>query len=192
MGAEVCNATLSAGSGPNVPNSSREAADSDYEITGREIAVAADFAADLGIEISLEVHDGTIVDNSASALRMLEIVDRPNVGVNPDVKNMLRAKEIPDESWEGFFESLAPHTNYWHCKNVHRIHVPQIGYSTLLYTSLSEGDINYRFAVETMLEAGYNGCMTIEGAVTGDQLDSDRRCLAYCRSLIDELVPKNA
>ena len=191
FGAGICNVTTTS-SGTLSGRSSREAEDRDYEITARGIAAAADRAADIGAEISIEVHDGSIVDNSRSALRMLELVDRPNVGVNPDVKNMLRAKEVPDESWEDFFSALAPYTNYWHCKNVHRVHIPELNFSTLLYTSLSDGDINYRFAVKAMADAGFDGCLTLEGAVSGDQLNEDRKNAVYARSLIDDLKKREA
>ena len=170
--------------------SSRDAGDREYEITAGGIAEAADVAADLGVGISIEVHHSSIVDNSSSAIRMLELVDRPNVGVNPDVKNMVWAYDIPEEPWEEMMLALAPHSNYWHCKNIKRIHIPQLNYSVFLRVPLPDGDINYHFALAAMVKAGYKGCLTIEGVQEGDQLYKDGVSAAYARKLIHELDGK--
>ena len=168
--------------------SSREADPEDFEISAKGISLAADRAADLGISLSIEVHHASIVDNSRSAIRMLELIDRPNVGINPDVKNMVWAYDIPEEPWDEFMLALAPYANYWHCKNVKRVYLPQLSYSSYLRVPLAEGEINYRFALAAMLDAGYTGNLTVEGVQRGDPLYLDGRSAAYARSLIDELA----
>ena len=197
IGAEIVDLTVTAipkgkrsgfGQGEaGTTGSSRDAADEDYEVTAKGIAEAADAAAGLGVAISIEVHHASIVDNSSSAIRMLELVDRPNVGINPDVKNMVWAYDIPEEPWEDFMLALAPYSNYWHCKNIKRIHVPQLNYAVFIRVPLPDGEINYHFALAALIDAGYKGPLTIEGIQTGDQLYLDGLSAAYARSLIDEL-----
>ena len=65
--------------------SSRTATEADFAITARRLARVADLAADSSVDLAVEVHNSSIVDNSWSALRMLELIDRPNVSLNPDI-----------------------------------------------------------------------------------------------------------
>ena len=45
------------------------------------------------------------------------------------------------------------------------------------------GEIDYRFAVEAMHNANYDGFMSIEGVFGGDQYYSDKISLEYCKNL---------
>ena len=49
------------------------------------------------------------------------------------------------------------------------------------------GEIDYRFAVEAMHNADYDGFMSIEGVFGGDQYYSDKISLEYCKNLWKEL-----
>ena len=51
---------------------------------------------------------------------------------------------------------------------------------------LPDGDIDYRFAVNAMQDAGYDGYLAIEGAVLGDQLHADRRSVEYVQGILAE------
>ena len=54
----------------------------------KAVSEVAGIAADQGVEISIEIHQNSIADNSWSALHLLELIDAPNVGVNPDLGNI--------------------------------------------------------------------------------------------------------
>ncbi len=142
-----------------------------------------------GIEltIAIELHHHSITDNSWSILKLLKEVNRPNVGVNPDLKNMVWAYDSPEESCEDAIRALAPHAKYWHCMNISRIPLPGVENTVFIKNPLSEGELNFRFLIATMLEAGYTGYLAIEGVQSGDQLHIDGQSAAYARSLIDEL-----
>ena len=75
--------------------SSRQANDEDYTRTAKAVSEAAVVAADLGIEISIEIHQNSIADNSSSTLRLLELIDAENVGINPDLGNIYWTYDIP-------------------------------------------------------------------------------------------------
>lgn len=199
IGAGVLNTLINAPMRPELPgagsgigelvsqNSSRDATESDYRINAEGIAAAADRAAGLGVSISIELHQNTLCDNSWSMLHLLQLIDRPNVGANPDLGNVYWTYETAEESCEEAILALAPHANYWHMKNL--VRVPLAGMQRAFYVrrSIPDGEINYRFAVAAMLDAGYDGCFGVEGMIAGDQLTDDARSLERIRTLIAEL-----
>lgn len=166
---------------------SRTATEADFAITARYLQEAAALAADLGVAIAIEMHQRSIADNSWSCLHLLELIDRPNVGINPDLGNLYWTYDEPEESLEACIVALAPHANYWHCKSLTRTHIPDHNRAYFRRVPLPEGEIDYRFAIAAMAHAGYDGSLAIEGVPLGDQLYNDGRSLAYCQQIIREL-----
>ena len=166
---------------------SRTASAADYEVTARELREAAAFAADLGVAIAIEMHQRSIADNSWSCLHLLELVDRPNVGINPDLGNLYWTYDEPEEGMEACIVALAPHAKYWHCKSLHRTYLPEHQRAYFRRVPLPEGEIDYRFAIAAMARAGYDGYLAIEGVPTGDQLYNDGRSLNYCQQILRDL-----
>jgi sugar phosphate isomerase/epimerase len=137
IGSNLVNMTVSAGvrnpQGPGTgvgerlpQGSSRLASGHDFEVTAKHLRELGGMAADLGVEISIEMHQHTIADNSWSCLHLLELVDRPNVGINPDLGNLYWNYEVPEETNEACIVALAPKAKYWHCKQLLRVHVPEL------------------------------------------------------------------
>jgi sugar phosphate isomerase/epimerase len=166
---------------------SRTASEADFEQTAEQLRRLGQLAGDLGVEIAVEVHQGSIADNSQAALRLLELVGLDNVGVNPDLGNIYWHYEVPEETPEAAIVALAPRAKYWHCKNLRRIHVPELRRAFFQRAPLAEGDLDYRFAIAAMLDAGYQGYLAVEGAREGDQLTADGRSAAYVRELLTQL-----
>jgi sugar phosphate isomerase/epimerase len=167
--------------------SSRTATEAEYEATAAALRKAGDLAAGLGVDISIEVHQHSIVDNSWAALHLLDLVDRPNVGVNPDLGNIYWTYDEPEETTEKAIVALSPRAKYWHCKNMLRLNIPQLRYSVMQRVPLPDGDIDYRFAISAMRAAGYQGYLAVEGVALGDQLTADGKSLAYVRAILREL-----
>lgn len=163
---------------------SRESSLIDFEKSANMMTELADVAANLGIEIAIEVHQNSINDTSWSALQLMQMINRPNVGLNPDLGNIYWLYHIPEESCEGAITALAPHAKYWHCKNLYRIYIPENKHSIFLQVALPDGDINYRFAITAMHQAGYSGYLAIEGVRTGDQLYNDARSVEYVQQIL--------
>jgi sugar phosphate isomerase/epimerase len=166
---------------------SRTASEQDFVATAEQLKQAGRHAADVGVKIAIEVHQGSIADYSASTLHLLDLVGLPNVGANPDLGNIYWQYEYPEESSEEAIVALAPRSVYWHCKNLHRLHVPEHKRSYFQRVPLPDGDIDYRFAIAAMQDAGYDGYLAVEGAQRGDQLSQDRRGLEYVRQILSEL-----
>ncbi|HEV2122770.1 MAG TPA: sugar phosphate isomerase/epimerase family protein [Chloroflexota bacterium] len=166
---------------------SRTASGYDFEITAKHLRETGRKAADLGVEISIEMHQNSIADNAWSCLHLLEMVDLPNVGVNPDLGNLYWTYEEPEEHIEQCIVALAPKAKYWHCKQLMRVHVPELERAYFIKVPLPDGDIDYRFALAAMVDAGYQGYMAIEGCREGDQLYRDGKSAAYAREVLKEL-----
>ena len=198
MGSGIVNSTVT--TPPNDPSgkgtyrgesvsqgSSRQASDEDYERTANAVSEAAVIAADLGVEISIEIHQNSIADNSRATLRLLELIDAPNVGINPDLGNIYWTYDIPEETCEAAITAVAPHVNYWHCKSLYRVHIPDLETAIYVQVPLPDGEIDYRFAIAALLEVNYGGYLAIEGIRDGDPFHQDGRSVAYVKSVLEDL-----
>ena len=173
---------------PVSQGSSRDAHESDYEQTAKGFRELATIAADAGVSISIEVHQHSIVDNSWSALHLLDLIDRPNVGINPDLGNILWTYDVPEETPEQAIRALAPRAKYWHCKNLRRVYIPENKHTIFLRVPLPDGEIDYRFAIATMVAAGYQGYLAVEGLQLGDQITGDGRSIAYAKQILADIA----
>ncbi len=167
--------------------SSRDAKLEDYDRSARIIASLADSASTVGLQLSIELHQRSIVDNSWTLLRLIDMIDRANVGANADAANTYWAYEEAEESFEDAITALAPRSNYWHCKNLTRLHIPELHRAIYTRVPIPYGDLDYRFAVSAMIDAGYDGMVGIEGLRVGDQLSGDTESLHRLKSLFQEL-----
>jgi sugar phosphate isomerase/epimerase len=173
---------------PVSQGASRSATEADFVETARHVREIGQVAADLGVRLAIEIGQGSIVDNSWSGLRLLQLIDLPNVGINPDLANIYWHYDQPEETTEAAITALAPRAIYWHCKNLQRIVLPGLNRAVFLRVPLDQGDLDYRFAIAAMLAAGYAGHLAIEGARDGDYLSKDARSAAYVRALLDHLA----
>jgi sugar phosphate isomerase/epimerase len=167
---------------------SRVASENDYALTAERLREAGRLASAIGVKIAIEVHQGSIADNSRATLHLLDLVGLESVGANPDLGNIYWQYESPEETPEAAILALAPRAVYWHCKNLQRTHIPDLQRSFFARVPLPDGEIDYRFAISAMLAAGYDGYFAVEGAQKGDQLSQDLRSLEYARGLLAELA----
>ena len=167
--------------------SSALATEEDFIRTADVLRQGGTKAGAAGADITIEVHQHSIADNSWSTLHLLELTDSPHVFANPNLGNVLWTYEEPEESSEECIAALAPHSKYWHCKSLQRVHIPELNHSYYIRTALPDGDIDYRFALSAMHEACYDGYFALEGTNTGDQLHKDRRSVEYVKGILAEL-----
>ena len=198
LGVDVVNTALSGPSrnrvlGENTPGkpiqqgSSQLASYGDFERTAECLRNAGQVAGESGAIVTVEVHQHSIADNSKSTIDLLNMVDSDHVYANPDLGNILWHYDEPEESCEDAILALASRSRYWHCKSLQRVHVPELDRSFFIRVPLPDGDIDYRFAINTMLDAGYDGYLALEGTNTGDHLSKDNRSVEYVRNILTEL-----
>ena len=167
---------------------SRVATEAEFERTAQHLRTLGQVAGDLGVKVSIEVHQGSIADNSRATLHLLDLVGLPNVGANPDLGNILWQYDSPEETSEQAIVALAPRSFYWHCKNLMTVHVPELRHTFFQRVPLPDGEIDYRFAIAAMQDAGYEGYLAVEGTQKGDQVTADGRSAAYVRSILADLA----
>ena len=118
-------------------------------------------AADAGLEVSLEMYEDTYIGTADDAVRFITDVGLPNVGLNPDLGNLIRLHR-PVEHWLRMVEKTVPFARYWHVKNYLRTEDETTGLIVTAPTSLELGLINYRTAIKLALGHGFNSAFLVE------------------------------
>ncbi len=139
-----------------------------WDLAVRRLRELGRHAAELGQLLSLEMYEDTYLGSSAAAVRLVEAIGLDNVGLNPDVGNLIRLHR-PVEHWREMLGATLPYANYWHVKNYQRDEDPDRGLYVALPVPLDAGIINYREAVAMAIEAGFQGIITTE-VYGGDSL----------------------
>lgn len=118
-------------------------------------------AAELGLRLALELYEDTYLGTADSAVRFVTEVGLDNVGLNPDVGNLIRLHR-PVEDWRELYAKTLPYANYWHLKNYQRDESADRSLAVAFPSTLRDGLINYRDVVALALEVGYDGIFTCE------------------------------
>ena len=142
-----------------------------------------DLAAQRGVELCLECHEGSLMENSPATLRILNAVARPNLTVNLQIP-------FPHEDWRISLEQLAPYTTHIHIHNW----TDRPGLGELTY--LSEGAFDWVPVLERiqMDRPGSSLCLSVEHADHGgrhDPWETARRDGPYLCSLQDRMAHPN-
>jgi sugar phosphate isomerase/epimerase len=145
----------------------------------RELGRHAD---EVGIVMSLEMYEDTYLGTAESAIRLLEAVGLDNVGLNPDVGNLVRLPR-PVEDWRVVHRSVLPYANFWHVKNYLRYENVARDLYVAIPTSLDLGLIDYREVFGMAIASGFQGVITAE-AYGGDALAVAARAETYLRKQI--------
>ena len=139
-------------------------------------------AADNGMIVSLELYEDTYLGTADSAVRLIEDIDLPNVGLDPDIGNLVRLHR-PIEDWREILAKTLPYTNYWQVKNYYRDEDPTTGSVTSIPAPLALGFINYRDAIREALALGFQGVFCCEH-YGGDGLGVSAINMQYLRTLL--------
>ena len=170
------------------PGGGKQAQEAEFAEAAAFLRRLANEAASGGVEVALELHHCSLADTSQRILHILELANHPNLSVNPDLANLYWAYDVPEEPWYEAVERVAGRVTLWHVKNVQRVHVPELQRSVFTHAALDEGDIDYRWALGRLVEAGFDGYISIEGAGPGDLLAFAARGKAYLDALLSDLA----
>jgi len=139
-------------------------------------------AAEVGLKMSLEMYEDTFLGTADSAVRLVEEIGLDNVGLNPDIANLIRLHR-PIEDWREMHAKTLPYANYWHVKNYTRDEAVDGSWATSVPSSMEAGLINYRQVVRDALELGFDGIFLMEH-YGGDSLGNCSTNQRYLRSLL--------
>jgi sugar phosphate isomerase/epimerase len=142
-------------------------------------------AAEVGVLLSLEMYEDTFLGTADSAVRLVEEIGLPEVGLNPDIANLVRLHR-PVEPWQELVEKTLPYTNFWHVKNYARDEDPARDAYFSVPAPMQFGLIDYRAAFRTALENGFQGVICTEN-YGGDGLSV---CAANRDYLRRHVLPK--
>ncbi len=145
-------------------------------------------AADVNVQLSLELYEDTLLGSGALAARLVEDVGSQALGINADLANLYRVPRRLTESWLESFSVCLPHLNYWHVKNYRRTEGYPDGPFLAWPTQLADGDLDYRLLLTMALEYGYTGPICIE-QYGGDGLTAQ---IAGRRYLSDLLADRSS
>lgn len=165
----------------------RDFSEAEYAEAAEKIVRLADLALRSGIQLTIELHDDGLTDTSDGVLRIHRLVNRSNVGVNPDLQNGYRVP-YPTENYRQALIALAPYTNYWHVKSCSKVYHLDERRSYSLPASLRDGEIDHRWALTQLSRAGYDGWIVIESG-GGDSLITAAADRAYLADLIENWLP---
>ncbi len=157
-----------------------------WDLAAKRVGLVAARAAELGMEISLELHEGTLLDTPAGAVRIIEQCGAANIGINPDLGNLVRVPTRPSAGWVDLLMDSLPYMNYWHVKNYLRLDHPDLGAALSYPTDLEFGLIDYRAALRLALAHGYDGPLCIEH-YEGDAMWAIERGRRYLEEVMRQL-----
>lgn len=118
-------------------------------------------AAEVGLLLSLEMYEDTYLGTADSSVRLVQDIGLPNVGLNPDLGNLIRLHR-PVEDWRELVAKTLPYANFWHMKNYLRDEDVARDMYVAMPAPMESGLINYREAFKTALSAGFQGILCTE------------------------------
>lgn len=118
-------------------------------------------AAEVGLLLSLEMYEDTYLGTADSSVRLVQDIGLPNVGLNPDLGNLIRLHR-PVEDWRELVAKTLPYANFWHMKNYLRDEDVARDMYVAMPAPMESGLINYREAFKMALSAGFQGILCTE------------------------------
>lgn len=157
----------------------------DWGLAVARLAELGRHAGEVGVLLSLEMYEDTFLGTADSAVRLVEEIGLPQVGLNPDIANLIRLHR-PVEPWRDLIAKTLPYTNFWHVKNYARDETPERDLYFSVPAPMQFGLIDYRSAFRTALANGFQGVICTEN-YGGDGLSA---CAANRDYLRQYVLPK--
>ena len=145
-----------------VPARADDRSELTWTSAAERLAKVCAYAATRELQVSVELYEDSLLCTAADVEQLMARVRAPNLGVNPDLGNTYRSATPQREPWLDTLRGAAAHMNYWHVKNYTRSSAFPNGPFAVAPTALASGDLDYRLALRTVLEAGYRGPIVVE------------------------------
>ncbi len=131
----------------------------DWDLAVGRLRELGEHAAQVGVALSLEMYEDTLLGSAESAVRLVRDIDHPSVGLNPDLGNLYRLhRDI--EPFLAASEACAPYANYWHVKSYSRDEGDRG--VTAVPAPMYAGSMNWRSAIKTAVGLGFDGPFCVE------------------------------
>ncbi|MCQ8240393.1 sugar phosphate isomerase/epimerase family protein [Rhizosaccharibacter radicis] len=143
-------------------------------------------AADVGVDIGLEMYEDTYLGTADDAVRFCTDVDLPSVGINADLGNLVRLHR-PVEHWRSMMQKVAPFARYWHAKNYFRTEDETSGLVVTAPAPLEYGVISYREAIRMAHRHGFRSAFLCEH-YGGDGLTVSATNREYIRRILRSVL----
>lgn len=127
-----------------------DATDEQWERTAQGLRAAAEVCAEFGKSIVLETHANQLVETADSTLKLIGMVDRPNVKVTWD----------PSNHHCGGFD-YGPTAAHKLAEFIVNVHVKDVA-NDRTQTLLGEGDVDWASVMRGLEEIGYDGHIGVE------------------------------
>ncbi|MGC9319838.1 MAG: sugar phosphate isomerase/epimerase family protein [Armatimonadota bacterium] len=181
----------------SLPDEHAQEPDLDYllERVCEGMQEVTDAAADRGITVGVENH-GRLLGRSRQVARMVELVDRPNFGVNIDFTNF---RHVYGEDHIEATRMLAPHVVHAHAKDF-RVRTTEppadekddwnrtLADEWIQPTVGGEGDMQWPTLFGILRDAGYDGTISLEISLPDDVYGSVQRGVANLRRTIADVA----
>ncbi len=159
------------------------ATDEMKQVTAQYFREAGDIAAEHGVTLALEMHNGYLHDLAAPTLELLKAVDHKNVTANIDFGNIVLNRN--NQGMEKELELMAGRIGYVHLKNV--ITFNRFDSRIFRCVALRDGEINTFLFMRKLLADGYKGPLCIENTFPGDKREFVKEDLEYLKRILAEL-----
>jgi len=156
-----------------------------WRLAVRRIQELGRHAAEVGVRLSLEMYEDTLLGSADSAVRLVEAVGSGAVGLNPDLGNLYRLHR-PIEPFLDALAKCLPFTNYWHVKSYSRDEDAATGLITTTPAPMETGSMDYRTALRMAVDAGFAGPYCVEH-YGGDGLSVSARNRDYIARLLRQI-----
>ena len=173
--------------------------------------MSADYAMEKGILIFMEMHHGTLCDKADASLKLLELIDRENVGLTLDPVNLY---QVPENYTYETVRKLKKHIFNVHVKDIIRLdsgnhphcfeygfYAKHIGRFTpvcfeeraekqyFAHRRILQGGIDWHGVISALDEIGYDGALVVESVQEGNQfLPSGANLAKACMDDVKELL----
>ena len=107
------------------------------------------------------MYEDTYLGTADSSVQLVQDIGLANVGLNPDLGNLIRLHR-PIEDWREMVAKTLPYSNYWHMKNYIRDEDVARDTYVAMPAPMESGLINYREAFKVALSVGFQGILCTE------------------------------
>jgi len=164
-------------------NGSAFAKEKHWEWAVEGFKILGDVAEELKFYFAFETHPCYLHDKVESTKKLVDLINKKNVGINLDYENIACEKD-PLPLGEAV-KRCEDRLYYVHLKNHFKIE--GLEYRNFIVCSLSDGIIDNRKFIKLLKDRNYKGPICIEAPRSGDREYFAKEDILYLKSLLSEI-----